>query len=235
MRTIYKPLLIALAFSFLCFSCSKNDDINPSADTANQNVLCGTISSYTAGTIDSLKFCYALDIQHVLLVLGRGTVASDGTFSIKLSTPPDSLLKVRGKTDSGVTYSDITVKECGGEENYGIIAYKNKSIVGGIVYANDVYKTGSTNSKNDGWSFGSLYYYDKNVTITGGNILLVGNYTYNDTYNITAKQGWNMIYRLHNYSKAGSTVSESDKTTTTLPANYKWYYYSLSDIYHNFQ
>lgn len=232
--TIRSVFILSLSL-IVCVGCSKKDDNDPSTDDNSQNVLSGKISNYTAGTIDSLKFCYAQDIQHIRLVLGRGAVATDGTFSIKLSTPPDSLLEGIGETESGVTYSDITVKGCG-SEHYGIIAYKNKSVVGSIVYANDVYNTvilrngGYWSNTDDGWSYCNPCYFDKNVTITGTHSDGSNTQSYQYTYDITAKKGWNNIYWQHNYSKSGSVVTESEKTTTTLPANYKWYYYSLSSI-----
>jgi len=240
MKVTIKTVFILSLSLFICIGCSKDDDNDSSTDTISQNVFSGTISNYTAGAIDSLKFCYHKedDNNNIIIqyVFGSSAVSTNGSFSMKLSTPPNSLLtEASDEIYDDVTVSDKTVKGAG-SEHYSFVAYKNKTIVGIVVYGNEVFNSlmlqnrGSVYGKDNGWSYGYPVYLDNNLTVSGTHSGGSGTQSYKYIYDVTAKKGWNTFFIQHNYTESGTIATETEKITTTLPANYKWYYYSLSSM-----
>lgn len=240
MKATIKTVFILSLLLFICIGCSKDDDNDSSTDTIGQNVFSGTISNYTAGAIDSLKFCYLKEDDNnnivIQYVFGSSAVSTNGSFSMKLSTPQNSLLtEASDEIYDDVAVSDKTVKMTG-SEHYSFVAVKNKTIVGMIVYANDVFNSlalqnrGYLSGTDNGWSYGCPVYLDNNLTVSGTHSGGSGTQSYKYIYNVKGKKGWNTFFIQHNYTELGTIATETEKLTTTLPANYMWYYYSLSSM-----
>ena len=205
-----KTILLLFLSVILCTSCSKKDDNEPSTDTSVQSIttsgtLSGTISNYTIGVFDELKFSdnFADDSS-----ISSCTISSDGKFTMTLPIPTLKLLTETSYFPD-LTLSDVNVQMGGGEFSTPE-AYKSGSFVGYVIK--------SSTKPNLNLDFigttTNFYYFDRACTIKGTSTSTSIPWK----YDMSIKKGWNEIAFI---------VSSTEITfTTTIPAGLKWYFVS---------
>jgi hypothetical protein len=146
----------------------------------------------------------------------------DGSFTITLSSPVSEtyLEPVTGIFEEGITISNP-------DAMLGILDFL-------VVYFTQYgYSTTmglfhhGTHSESDfvmGPTADVKYVYaDRNVSVKGSGSEKKGGWTYNDTYDINLKQGWNTVY--HTTDTEEDTNTENRRQFTgSAPSGLKWYY-----------
>ena len=145
----------------------------------------------------------------------------NGVFTIDLpATVNESYLK---NVDGGYPALKISNKKVKGV-SINIDAFQSGVCVGNFYHA-----------KNSGIQTEALFVYvDGDVKITGSDSFtiinrdpygsLLGEHTYNTTYNVSLKKGWNIIYFTETHSGPGFKTSTTETITTNVPDGMKWYF-----------
>jgi hypothetical protein len=123
--------------------------------------------------------------------------------------------------------------------NYPALKVSNKNVKG-VSIKIDAYQSGICvgnfyYAKSSSLQTEALFVYvDGDVKITGsdsstninrdpyGNI--IGEQTFNISYNVSLKKGWNIMYFTETHSTSGQKTSTSETVTTNIPDGMKWYF-----------
>jgi hypothetical protein len=75
------------------------------------------------------------------------------------------------------------------------------------------------------YDYTEFVYVDRDVAITGASSEIRNGVTYNETYSVSLKQGWNRMYNTGTTDfKAQETKTATIRVTTTEVGGYKWYF-----------
>lgn len=196
MKNLFSSFLAALALSLLFVSCD-NDDITL------KGTLSGTISNYSAGYFDTMK-CFDLENGSLL---GQSKLASEGKFSLNLSTPVLNKLS----TLSTMTVSDPEAR-IGMVVNFGV--YKNDVQKGMLVKCNNLF---DARSDLNGSAICIFMYSDRKCSISGTENKI--------TFKLKLEKGWNEVM--------AKKISDTNEVYTTTPDNgLEWHcFYNVTPQY----
>lgn len=159
--------------------------------------------------------------------LDSATIGTDGSFTVRLPNPADSVMEnISYPVSGGECAGNITVNPI--NTSFAEIVFEirteNDSLIGFAEKRNysDSISTGSFNV----W----YSYYNKDVVITGSQICRYPTDTSVYSVNIIGKKGWNKITGFYNVVRAGYFDIQ---VSLNEHSEGKWYFYSLADYLRN--
>jgi hypothetical protein len=220
MKSLIK-ILPALFITILLYSCAE-DTVSPSESTSLINIS-GKIEDWAFGDSLILKAELLEPFVYNDYVLDSCTIHSDGSFSINLKIPPDSMLSV---------FNINWDTACRGNVVVNPPDIKTSSFISLEIYSvfSDSFSIGSVSRRNprdtSNWTkpgdFGVYYLYSNNNGSVTGTEICNDVWFFPDTtiFNINGIKGWNKI--VYNYLSYSSS-SVKMLVNTTEPAGGKWY------------
>lgn len=215
MKTIIKTLSIFIIIFFI-HSCSNDTVVSP-PPVSGPFILSGNIENWTLGSGIKLR-AELYDSNYVLPLILDSNIISNGAFSLKFNTPPDSFLYpiIFYSDTSCVNNVTINPSNTKSSNSVGLDLFNDSVQIGYIYRSNYVMDT----IPIVGQFFTYYLYLNQNVSITGS--LICNNVYYHDTiiYNVSGTKGWNKMVVLYNsYSNNSMKVTVSSNE----PAGGKWY------------
>ena len=193
-------LLFVLVFlSFISCDVSVN---GPSTDSA-LIFLNGKISNYQPDGIVVVKMERDFRITpggeiDSIIVIDSTTIKLDGSFSLRLSKPPDVLLKPKnGLQCANLVFSDDQIRTY---PHSTFRLYKNNQLIGFIYCAEQVYG----NNYYVGEYFTIFMYSEDTLKVSGSCGGQSGNHLVRDDINLRLCKGWNLLVK---------TITEYTDTT----------------------
>lgn len=149
-KNVTKALILILMlalFSLITLSCE--DDSNPTGSNSSMSKISGKLDNWTGGTGKTIRAVHGDPGTSNYSWCGSSPIAEDGSFSIPMGTPPDSMMGVLWSSPPpGVNVSDPTAKGGGKIEEFVISP------------TGHAWRESST-------TYTFFSYWDKNVNITG--------------------------------------------------------------------
>jgi hypothetical protein len=184
-------LILVLALCSL-FILSCEDDSNPTGTNSNStSTITGKIDNWTGGTGKTIRAVHGDPGTSNYPWCGSSPIAEDGSFSITMGTPPDSMLDVLFTSPPpGVNVSDPTAKGGGEIEEF---------VISPSGYA---WRESST-------TYTFFSYCDKNVNVTG--------YYSGITFDLHFVKGWNQYAIPKSDSGSISSTEPADTKWIYMP------------------
>jgi hypothetical protein len=214
-------ILIAVFVTILLYSCGDDTPVTSSVNSGITQIT-GRIENWTYG--DSLKLkaeLYSANYYYPSL-LDTSTIKSDGSFSVRLKTPPDNVLQILSfswdSSCNGNVIIDPANVKTSSFISFGIYSSFLDSFSIGNIYE---YNQRDSNGTKPG-DFDVYYMYSNNYGSVSGTEICTNSWFYPDTtiFDIHGVIGWNKI--IIHYT---SITSNSSKilVNTTEPAGAKWW------------
>lgn len=185
MNTLKLLIIIFLPIIFLLTSCE--DESNPIGTNSSMSKITGKIDNWTGGTGKTIRAVHGDPGTSNYPWCGFSPISEDGSFSITMGTPPDSMLDVLfSSPPPGVNVSDPTAKGGGKIEEFVISP------------SGWAYRGSST-------TYTFFSYCDKNVNVTGSSSGI--------TYDLHFVKGWNK-YAIPISDTSSSIISSTEPADT---------------------
>ena len=211
-------MMLCLSACLVFTSCDKDKD--------NENPSGGAVSKIEGTVVNGDD--YDVDVIKGLVEYSVGTTWSEveiassdfisNKFSIDLpATLDDKYLELFSNDFKGANLSDENVKSV----FLNLDGYKSNKYVEYLDYVRmpDISATKIT------FYYSVYMYVDRDVNVTGTNVVGESSYEYTEKFNMNLKKGWNLMYMTDVYER----ISEDDyinieNYTTTPISGYKWYF-----------
>ena len=198
-------LLVVLIFiSFI--SCE--DSVNGPSDDSALIYLNGKISNYQPDGVVRLRmerdFIFTPGGQvDSIIVIDSTIIKSDGSFSLRLSKPPDVLLQPKnGLQCAGLVFSDDQIRTY---PHNTFRLYKNNQLIGFIYCAEQAYG----NDYYVGEYVTTLMYSEDTLKVSGSCRGQGGNRQVIDNINLNMFKGWNLLVKTITEYTDSTLISES--------------------------
>lgn len=201
-KNVFKSILLIIIISFSIISCS-DDNINQPYQNNGLLKISGRLTDWNYGTGKSLSMY--TNPPHVTYLVGNSVISSNGDFSILLSNPPQTELKLVLELEppsvfSNLSISDSTVKGCFAE--FLIKLDTANYFIGEVIPGKNQITFGV------GDYFVDYIYLEKPMSITGKQNYTLFNDSIEIVYNLNYSKGWNIrTYKVVEITEIDSSKS----------------------------
>ncbi|MCC7431778.1 hypothetical protein IT568_13130 [bacterium] len=206
----FKFFGLILLTAIFCFGC--DDDSTETNVAESVTKIEGKLPNWTYGSGKELGFGTLDENNDNWVSFGSSVIGSDGSFSITLGTPPDSLLELTD--DNEIKANPADTKICA--DTWLVIFDETDKIIGVAYYgkfAND--STDTLNNALTGWLYAT-----KNATFNGVDVWDEEDIEYTENVvNLSVKSGWSKFYvTITKLTTTAATITY----TATAPAGLGW-------------
>lgn len=217
MKRVFNVLLLAmiiLPWGFI--SCDKEDK-DPIEDSSVVNTITAVVENGNDYKIDAVK---AFIGNGEIINFETGEIASsdykNGRFTLSLPQTIENqyleLLFDEDEMPDAIKISDVNVKAC----YLWIEAYQSGTEAGEFEY--EYLSADETVGIETSYT-----YVDRDCSIKGSYSEIDEDETYNSTYNVSLKKGWNIVYVKRTESEKTNTYTY--EATSSVQSGLKWYFY----------
>ena len=220
-------MMLCLSACLVFTSCDKDkDNENPSGGTVSK--IEGTVVNGSDYDVDAI--IGLVEGERYFVETGYGgywtrdeveitsSNFSNNKFSIDLpATLDDKYLELFSNDFKGANLSDENVKSV----FLNLDGYKSNKYVEYLDYVRmpDISATKIT------FYYSVYMYVDRDVNVTGTNVVGESSYEYTEKFNMNLKKGWNLMYMTDVYERISEDdVINTENYTTTPISGYKWYF-----------
>jgi hypothetical protein len=190
---------LATTLAFGLSACLSNTPIID--NTGDALTITGQVANYTQGA-------RTLAGTTLVAVLGQGSIAADGRFTLTL--PNGSSIQNQLFNKLGVDCPSVSVVPA---DVKGVFLLGIVSVQTGTNGISLIYATG-TDSTATGFQREGYLYVDKTTTINGGGCD-------DSNFNLNLQKGWNKISNSYTYNQG--VLSGTDFSSVAMPTSAKWF------------